>query len=78
MYKKVEDIPIHVFSNKECTITPSQELRDYLEWMLTNHPNDLEYLWRYGQQYVRYGGCYVMTFEKWLDKLGKDLIKQNK
>lgn len=44
--------------------------------MLTNHTDDLEYLWRSTQQYVHHGGCYVMTFAKWKDKLKKDLIKQ--
>lgn len=44
--------------------------------MLTNHPDDLEYLWRSTQQYIHHGGCYVMTFAKWKDKLRKDLQKQ--
>lgn len=77
-YKKITDIPLHVFSNKECTFTPSVKLREYLHWMRENHPNDLEYLWRYTQQYVNFGGCYVMTFNYWLEKLRKDLIKQEK
>lgn len=75
-YNKKEDIPLHVFSNKECTRTPSPELRNYLVFMLTNHPDDLEYLWRSTQQYIHHGGCYVMTFIKWKDKLKKDLQKQ--
>lgn len=77
-YKKKEDIPLHVFSNKECTRTPSKPLREYLKWMLENHPNDLEYLWRHTQQYTNYGGCYIMGFDFWLNKLGKDLVKQEK
>lgn len=75
-YKTIEDIPLHVFSNKECTYTPSKELREYLRFMLDNHPDDLEYLWRSTQQYVQHGGCYVMSFSKFKDKLNKDLIKQ--
>lgn len=75
-YKTIKDIPLHVFSNKECTKTPSPELRQYLRYMLANHPNDLEYLWRSTQQYVKHGGCYLMTWDKWLDKLTKDLDKQ--
>ena len=75
-YKAVKDIPLHCFSNKECTITPSPELREYLRYMVENHPQDLEYLWRYTQQYVRHGGCYLMSWDKWLDKLTKDLKKQ--
>lgn len=75
-YFSVDDIPLHCFSNKECTMTPSPELRQYLKWMLANHPNDLYYLYNYGQQYKKFGGCYVMTFEFWLDKLTKDLQKQ--
>lgn len=77
-YKTTQDIPLHCFSNKECTYTPSKELREYLRYMLTFHPNDLEYLWRYTQQYTNHGGCYVMTFDHWKNKLSKDLDKQEK
>lgn len=76
MYKKLEDIPLHCFANKECTITPSKELRQYLRYMLINHPYDLEYLWRHTQQYTQHGGCYTMTFERWRNKLDKDLQKE--
>lgn len=75
-YKKLDQIPLHCFSNKECTKTPSPDLKEYLRFMLTNHPNDLEYLWRYTQQFVKYGGCYMLTFEAWLTKLTKDLQQQ--
>ena len=74
-YKTIKDIPIHVFSNKECTKTPSPELKEYLLFMLENHKEDLDYLWRYTQQYVQHGGCYYIPFNKWLDKLAKDLNK---
>lgn len=67
---------MHVFSNKECTMTPSKELLAYLNYMHKNYPEDLAYLWRYTQQYVKHGGCYIITFDRWLEKLGKDLIKQ--
>lgn len=76
MYRKLADIPLHCFSNKEATLTPSTELRKYLRYMLDNHPYDLEYLWRHTQQYVNYGGCYAMTFEHWRNKLDKDLNKE--
>lgn len=46
--------------------------------MHTNHPNDLDYLWRYTQQYTKYGGCYYISFEDWLKKLDRDIIKQEK
>ena len=72
-YKDVKSIPLHCFSNKECTKTPSPELKEYLSFMLLNHPNDLEYIWRYTQQYVNHGGCYVLTFDNWLKKLTRDL-----
>ena len=29
MYKKIEDVPVHCFANKECTITPSKEPVSY-------------------------------------------------
>lgn len=72
-YTEVKNIPAHIFSNKECTKTPSPELREYLSYMVENHPNDLQYLFKYTQQYVKHGGCYTMTFEYWLDKLKKDI-----
>lgn len=71
-----ETIPMHIFTNKECTITPNKELREYLEYMLEHHEHDLEYLWRYSQQYVHHGGCYVLSFPRWVDKLTRDLVKQ--
>lgn len=77
MYKELKSIPFHIFSNKECTLTPSTELRKYLRWMYDNHRNDLEYLWRFTQQYVNHGGCYVLTFNNWLKKLERDLNKQS-
>lgn len=75
-YNKIEDIPLHCFSNKECTKSPSPELRKYLNYMLTNHPNDLEYLWRYTQQFINHGGCYALTFDSWIKKLTRDLKEQ--
>lgn len=75
-YKTIEDIPVHIFSNKECTYTPSPPLKEYLAFMLENHPDDLEYLWRSTQVYKDFGGCYVMTFAKWKSKLKKDLQRQ--
>lgn len=76
MYKSADDIPMHCFSNKECTKSPNPALLKYLRYMHDNHPNDLEYLWRFTQQYTEHGGCYKLQFEKWLDKLNKDLQKQ--
>ena len=75
-YKKFDDIPIHCFSNKELTKTPSPELRTYLRYMLNNHPDDLAYLWRYCQRYKDVGGCYILTWENWKRKLTNDLAKQ--
>lgn len=76
MYKKLEDIPLHVFTNKECTITPSKELRDYLSFMLEHHVDDLQYLHKYTQTFTKYGGCYMLSFDRWVEKLRRDLIKQ--
>lgn len=77
-YKSVRDIPLHIFSNKECTKTTSPKLLEYLRWMYDNHKYDLEYLWRSTQEYAHHGGCYLLTFENWLHKLEKDLTKQEK
>lgn len=76
MYKSLKEIPHHVFTNKECTMTPSKELRNYLAYMLKNHPEDLRYIWKYTQQFKDYGGCYVITYKNWMTKLEKDLKRQ--
>lgn len=75
-YRKLEDIPLHCFSNKECTKSPNPALREYLRYMLDNHPNDLEYLWRWTQSWTSFGGCYNISFEAWKQKLDTDLKKQ--
>lgn len=75
-YNSLESIPIHAFTNRQCTESPNKELLKYLRYMLDNHPYDLAYLWRYTQQYVNHGGCYVMYFDFWRNKLDNDLTKQ--
>jgi len=75
-YKNIESIPDHIFSNKECTKTPSPELREYLAYMLDRHPDDLKYLFDYTQQFHKFGGCYQMTWVRWLNKLKRDLKEQ--
>lgn len=57
-------------------MTPSPELRRYLEFMVENHQHDLEYLWRHTQEYTKHGGCYVMSWDVWIKKLKRDLTKQ--
>lgn len=76
-YNTVEDIPLHVFSNKECTKTTSPALLDYLEYMIENHEQDLAYLWRHSQKYTRHGGMYRQAWELWLNKLKRD-VKQSR
>lgn len=77
-YKNIESVPAHIFSNKECTRTPSPELREYLAYMAEHHTDDLQYLWKYTQQFKDFGGCYVMTFPRWIEKLKRDLKEQRK
>ena len=74
-YKEVKDIPVHIFNNKECTSTPSKPLQEYLRYMYDNHRDDLDYIFRYAQQYTLHGGCYTMSWARWLDRLERDLIK---
>jgi hypothetical protein len=74
-YSSVEDLPIHIFNNKECTDSPSKEMREYLRYMLENHPDDLAYIWRYMQSFKNYGGCYVLTFARWKERLKNRLKK---
>ena len=69
-------MPARYTKIKELTKTPSPELREYLSWMIQHHPNDLKYLFDYTQQYHKFGGCYQMTWVRWLNKLKRDLKEQ--
>jgi len=74
-YITVDDIPIHIFTDKMCTQTPSKELQAYLSFMLKNHPDDLVYLWRKMQEYKNHGGQWPVSFKDWKVKLKEQLKK---
>ena len=75
-YQTIDDIPALIFSNRQLTQSPSIELLEFLDWMLTNHPNDLAFLWRKSQEYKNHGGSWKLTFNQWLQKLENDLKRQ--
>ncbi len=75
-YTDEASIPKHIFTNMACTETPCKELRKYLRWMLTHHPNDLEYLFRHSQRYVNYGGYSLISFDVWKGRLNTSLTNQ--
>lgn len=73
-YATIEDIPLHVFTNRMCTQTDSPDLKDYLLYMLEHCPDDLAYIYDYTQQWCDIeGATYKMTFKQWKTKLQKDI-----
>ena len=73
-YATLEDIPLHVFTNRMCTQTDNSNLKDYLLYMLEQYPDDLNYIYDHTQQWSDIeGATYKMTFKQWKEKLKKDL-----
>lgn len=75
-YKNVSDIPTHIFKNAACTVPVGDEFKEYLRWMLENHPNDLEYIFRHAQKYSNYGGTKRIPFHVWQGQLERQLNKE--
>lgn len=75
-YQKITDIPPHIFRNKLLTHPVGDELKEYLRYMLDNHPDDLHYLYRKSQRYIKHGGASVINFERWRLQLDKQLQKE--
>ena len=62
-----------IFKNRECTMPANSVLREYLQYMLDNYPEDLHFLWKKSQEYSNFGGASTYTFQRWLQKLKKDI-----
>lgn len=77
-YKSVEDLPSHVFTDRELSNPIGEELCEFLQFLLDNEPDTLRYIHRKGQEYVDYGGANVMPWAKWLGQLRNNLKKGNK
>lgn len=77
-YKKLSNIPPHVFRNRILTEPVGKDFRNYLRYMLDNHPDDLAYIHKHSQKYVNHGGAWVITFTRWRDRLENNLQKYHK
>lgn len=67
-----ESIP-HVFRNREMTMPATSEFMYYLWQVLRYDKEILRYIHSRSQLYVDYGGCTKLTFNKWVEKLQRDL-----
>ena len=76
-YKSVEDLPAHIFTDRELSAPVGEELRAFLQFLLDNEPEALRYLHRKGQEYIDYGGANVLSWTKWLGQLRNNLRKGN-
>ncbi|WP_146613012.1 hypothetical protein [Halomonas sp. SL1] len=76
-YQKIKDIPPHLFKNRQMNEPCGQEFKDYLKYMLENHPDDLHYIFKASQEYVNYNGSFRMTFEQWKSRLANKLNKKD-
>ena len=74
-YHKIKDLPVHIFKNRQCTDPVGEDFKEYLRYMLDNHPDDLHYIFRHSQLFVNYGGSFRMTYLQWRDRLKKKLKK---
>ena len=76
-YKAVEELPAHVFTDRELSAPVGEELCQFLQFLLDNEPETLRYLHRKGQEYTDYGGANVLSWSKWLGQLRNNLRKGN-
>ena len=76
-YSKVEDLPAHVFTDRELSAPVGVDLCEFLQFLLDNEPDALRYLHRKGQEYIDYGGANVLSWTKWLGQLRNNLKKGN-
>jgi len=72
-YKKLGDLPPHIFRNKLLTEAIGDEFRQYLRYMLENHPDSLHYIYRAALRYRGYGGNAQTSFERWRNQLTNKL-----
>lgn len=64
-----------IFRDVSCTQPANKPLALWLRYMLTNFPDDLEFLWRESQLYTKHGGGSKYVFEKWKHRLDINLTK---
>ncbi|WP_146206939.1 hypothetical protein [Chromohalobacter israelensis] len=77
-YSKLSEIPPHVFKNRVLTDPVGKDLRDYLRYMLANHPDDLNYLYRHAMKYNDHGGGFYIAEDKWRKRLANKLKNYEK
>lgn len=67
-----------IFRNRDLTIPANTDTKEWLNFMVANFPDDLKFLHKKSQEYVRFGGANAYLWSKWLQKLKRDLKKEEK
>ena len=67
-----------IFRNRDLTIPANTETKEWLIYMVANFPDDLKFLFKKSQEYVRFGGANAYVWAAWLKKLKRDLAKEDK
>lgn len=68
------DIP-WIFRNRDLTIPSTQELKEYLTILVEDDIENVRFLHRRQQEYLKFGGGNAYAFSKWIAKLKRDLEK---
>lgn len=66
------DIP-WIFRNRDLTVPATRELKKYLQLVMDEDPELLRFLYRRSQEYTKYGGANAYTWQRWSNKLAKDV-----
>ena len=67
-----------IFRNRDLTIPANTETKDFLCYMVEHYPDDLKFLYKKSQEYVRFGGANTYSWKMWFKKLQRDLNKEAK
>lgn len=62
-----------VFKDISCSRPANLLLAQWLDFMLENYPDDLHWLYRRSQEYVKHGGGSIYTFPLWKKRTRKNV-----
>ena len=72
-YNNVDNLPPHVFMNRDMTRPVGKEFIEYLAFLIKHNPETLRYIHRKAQEYVDYGGANQIPFNKWIQILSNHI-----
>jgi len=62
-----------IFKDVSCTKPANKPLAEWLDFMISNHKEDLHFLYRASQEYIKHGGGSVYTTTAWYKRLTKNV-----